>query len=173
MPSERALKVSNTASKVLWLVRADGHMCALLTELPFHRSRTPRAFFCLFPWILEKGMATHSSILAWRMPWTEEPGGLQPMEPQRVRHDWAHTHVHMHVNMLQWLTECFKIFYSHLSAKCIGPLILWVTVTECISFTSVCCSTVWRNKIFKDIKADFRELLVVQWSLFPSFESNK
>ena len=28
---------------------------------------------------LEKGMATHSSILAWRIPWTEEPGGLQPM----------------------------------------------------------------------------------------------
>ena len=38
---------------------------------------------------LEKGMATHSSILAWRMPWTEEPGGLQSMGLQRVRHDWA------------------------------------------------------------------------------------
>ena len=30
---------------------------------------------------LEKGMTTHSSILAWRIPWTEEPGGLQPMGP--------------------------------------------------------------------------------------------
>ena len=38
---------------------------------------------------LEKGMATHSSTLAWRIPWTEEPGGLQPMRSQRVRHDWA------------------------------------------------------------------------------------
>ena len=36
---------------------------------------------------LEKGKATHSSILAWRIPWIEEPGGLQPMESQRVRHD--------------------------------------------------------------------------------------
>ena len=36
---------------------------------------------------LEKGMVTHSSILAWRIPWTEEPGGLQSMESQRVRHD--------------------------------------------------------------------------------------
>ena len=36
---------------------------------------------------LEKGMATHSSILTWRIPWTEEPGGLQPMGSQRVRHD--------------------------------------------------------------------------------------
>ena len=36
---------------------------------------------------LEKGMATHSSILSWRIPWTEEPGGLQSMGLQRVRHD--------------------------------------------------------------------------------------
>ena len=36
---------------------------------------------------LEKEMATHSSILAWRIPWTEEPGGLQPIGSQRVRHD--------------------------------------------------------------------------------------
>ena len=36
---------------------------------------------------LEEGMATHSSILAWRIPWTEGPGGLQPMGSRRVRHD--------------------------------------------------------------------------------------
>ena len=34
-------------------------------------------------------MATHSSILAWRIPWVEEPGGLQSMGSQRVGHDWA------------------------------------------------------------------------------------
>ena len=36
---------------------------------------------------LEEGMASHSSILAWRIPWTEEPGGLQPIEFQRAGHD--------------------------------------------------------------------------------------
>ena len=36
---------------------------------------------------LEKGMATHSSILAWRIPWTEKPGGLQSMGSQIVRHN--------------------------------------------------------------------------------------
>ena len=36
---------------------------------------------------LKKGMATHSSILAWKIPWTEEPGGLQSIRSQRVRHD--------------------------------------------------------------------------------------
>ena len=38
---------------------------------------------------LLKGMANHSSILAWRIPWTKEPGGLQSMESQRVGYDWA------------------------------------------------------------------------------------
>ena len=36
---------------------------------------------------LEKGMASHSSILAWRIPWTVEPGGLQSVRSQRVGHD--------------------------------------------------------------------------------------
>ena len=36
---------------------------------------------------LEQGMATHSRILAWRIPWTEEPDGLQSMGSQRVKHD--------------------------------------------------------------------------------------
>ena len=40
----------------------------------------------------EEILATHSSILAWRIPWTEEPGRLQSMRSQRVRHDWATEH---------------------------------------------------------------------------------
>ena len=39
--------------------------------------------------ILEKEMATHSSILAWKIPWTEKPGRLQSMGSQRVIHDWV------------------------------------------------------------------------------------
>ena len=38
---------------------------------------------------LEKEMATHSSVLAWKIPWTEEPGGLQSMGSPRGRHDWT------------------------------------------------------------------------------------
>ena len=38
---------------------------------------------------LEKGTAAHSSILAWKIPWTEEPGRQQTMGLQRVRHNWA------------------------------------------------------------------------------------
>ena len=38
---------------------------------------------------LEKEMATHSSILAWKISWTEKPGGLQSVGSQRVEHDWV------------------------------------------------------------------------------------
>ena len=42
---------------------------------------------------LEKGAAIHYSTLAWRIPWTEEPGGLQSMGSQRVRLSWATEHI--------------------------------------------------------------------------------
>ena len=38
---------------------------------------------------MEKEMATHSSVLTWRIPWTEEPGGLPSMESHRVGHNWS------------------------------------------------------------------------------------
>ena len=63
-------------------------MAQLIKNLPAKRE-TPEA------WVqslgqedpLQKGMATHSTILAWRIPWTEEPSGLQSLGSQRVRHD--------------------------------------------------------------------------------------
>ena len=61
-----------------------------------HRILTTNWLSNLFPyctspqrWGLEKEMATHSSILAWRIPCTEEPGGLPPMGSHRVGHDWS------------------------------------------------------------------------------------
>ena len=68
---------------------------------------------------LEKGMATHSSILAWRIPWTEEPGGLQSTGSQRVGHDWATS--------------------LSLSFTFEGLLILWPQVTS----TRSLCNTKW------------------------------
>ena len=54
---------------------------------------------------LEERMVTHSSILAWRIPWTEEDGGLQSMGSQRVRHDWAARHARRHSNVYP---QCLK-----------------------------------------------------------------
>ena len=58
-------------------------------------------------------MATHSSNLAWRIPWTEEPGRLQSMELQRVRHDWATI---THRSLIKWITS-FKWIQSTQSPR--------------------------------------------------------
>ena len=49
---------------------------------------------------LEKEMATRSSIFAWKIPWTKEPGGLQSIGLQRVRHDSAHKGTHTHIKVI-------------------------------------------------------------------------
>ena len=58
---------------------------------------------------LEKEMATHSSTLAWKIPWTEEPGGLQYMGSQRVGHNWA-TSLHLQCTVILML--CWGNFSS-------------------------------------------------------------
>ena len=53
---------------------------------------------------LEKDMATHFSILTWRIPWTEEPGGVQSLGSQRFRHDWVtNTHTVLH-------SDCINLY---------------------------------------------------------------
>ena len=51
---------------------------------------------------LEKGMATHSSVLAWKIPWTEEPGRLQSIRLQRVRHDKGTKHTPIQPTSVQF-----------------------------------------------------------------------
>ena len=56
--------------------------------------------------LLEEEMVTHSSILTWRIPWTEEPGRLQFMGLQRIRYDWARTHTYLFLGVsliVQWV----------------------------------------------------------------------
>ena len=75
---------------------------------------------------LEKGMATHSSMLAQRTPWTEEPGGLQSLGSQRVGHDWVTNAFTFHLVLTSqrslkpsilkfpqlppWLSMCLSVF---------------------------------------------------------------
>ena len=71
---------------------------------------------------LEKEMATHSSILAWRIPWTEEPGGLQSVGLQRVGHDWVTSFSSkFQVYSILWLTIV---------------TLLYIRAPECISCIS-------------------------------------
>jgi len=59
---------------------------------------------------LGEGMATHSRVLAWRIPWTEEHGGLQSMGSQRVRHDWAAGHARRHSKLYPQYLEHTRDF---------------------------------------------------------------
>ena len=59
-----------------------------VSDLDHHNSLSPRLHL-IFTCNLEKEMATHSSTLAWRIPWREEPDRLQSMGSQRVGHDWV------------------------------------------------------------------------------------
>ena len=74
---------------------------------------------------LEKERATHSSILVWEIPWTEEPGGLQSRGSQRTRHDLATEHIattcsYLHFNVLKLnfssksYNLVFQVFNSHM-----------------------------------------------------------
>ena len=79
---------------------------------------------------LQEEMATHSSILAWEIPWTEKPGGLQSTGSQRVGHDWiateyTHTHTHTHTchgeqnpsSVILWWTSDCLVMLVHTNSK--------------------------------------------------------
>ena len=65
----------------------------------------------------EEGTATHSSILAWRIPWTEEPGGQQFIRSQRVGHDWVTKHNTQHTPLYIFIflnNLCSQVLYCSL-----------------------------------------------------------
>ena len=108
---------------------------------------------------LEKSMATLSSILVWRIPWTEEPGGLQSMGSQRVEHNWVpehtrahahtHTHTHTHTHYLKGIAfwRKFPTIFS-----CLGR--------ETTSLFSNC------KTLLNPFTTWFRGKLLTQWSVY-------
>ena len=65
----------------------------MISAFSLKRSKINEKLNSCFQWgptlYMEKAMATHSSTLVWKIPWMEEPGGLQPMGSRRVGHDWV------------------------------------------------------------------------------------
>ena len=88
---------------------------------------------------LEKGITTHSRILAWRIPWTEEPNGLQSMGSQRVRHDWA-TDTYTQYSwftMLCWFQVYNKV-YTYTNIHCFQVLFPY-RLLQNTEQSSLCC----------------------------------
>ena len=84
---------------------------------------------------LEMEMATHSSILAWKIPWTERPGGLQSMESQRVGHDWA-TNTFFHGSIDIFNLFLFLMLFSSVSvfAKFFFLWDIWFSLSQAYLF---------------------------------------
>ena len=77
---------------------------------------------------LEKGMVTHSSIFPWRIPWTEEPGRLQSLGLQKVRHDW----ITKHTTYLECIKDnCIK--FSCLFLHCSGIYIKYYVISQIVT----------------------------------------
>ena len=76
---------------------------------------------------LEEEMATHSSSLAWEIPWTEAPRGLQSMGSQRVGHDWATKHTHTRLSSY-WvvLISVLSVFYIQAHCQIRGLWIVYI-----------------------------------------------
>ena len=96
-------------------------------------------------------MATNSSILAWRIPWTEEPGVLQPMGSQRVRHDWANSTFTFTLHIC-WLWKSAQslvispilvLFYLYqwTGFFCVFPY--FFVISCCCSSVAQSCPTLW------------------------------
>ena len=66
-------------------------------------------------------LATHSSILAWKIPWTEEPGGLQSMRSQSVGHNWATEHVLVIIPIVHYIHSASSYNLNFLPFDCFHP----------------------------------------------------
>ena len=114
---------------------------------------------------LDKGTTTHSSILAWRIPWTEEPGRLQSLGLQRVRHDWAtFTFIQLSQHTYQRDCLCFIVYFAsfivhelttglwvHFQAPCFTALCVCF-LCQCLAAfdyrSSVVLSEVWKKGLY-------------------------
>jgi len=74
-------------------------------------------------------MATHSTIFAWKIPWTEEPGGLRSMGSQSLRHNLVseHARIHLYVTVPFKITNISKKLFMSLNLQCID--INWYIIT--------------------------------------------
>ena len=98
--------------------------------------------------LLEKEMATHPSILAWEISWTEEPGRLQSKESQSVGHNWARPH-----NLLGSMLNisCTSAHFSIIRTRAIPPYLRYRDVLRCSDLPKVTGKIAWlRFQFYKE-----------------------
>ena len=125
---------------------------------------------------LEKEMAAHSSIHAWKIPWTEEAGGLQSMGSQRIGHDWAPScHVTSSVQLLScvWLfvTPWTAIHQASLSINNSWSLLKLMSIESVMPSNHLifCHPLLLPPSIFPSIRVFSDESVHIRWPKYWSF----
>ena len=109
----------------------------------------------------EEEMATHSSILVWKIPWTEEPGRLQSMVLQRVRHNWVTKHIYYFCcgpdRYWQQPGELIHVCVTHMALEGPGVCKRIVYVRVChpseaslATLESICCQFIEKSHYLGD-----------------------
>ena len=123
---------------------------------------------------LEKEMATHSRILAWKTPWAEEPGGLQPIVLQRVGHDWVTSLTH---SLIVYYQE--KVFINEKSLKAGNRFSVQNSqhFLSCLSLTDFCMIATlvsflfflfWPVSYLAGLSVKY-SLVILEFSQMPSY----
>ena len=130
--------------------------------LPMEKMQETQVWFLGWKDTLEEVMATHSNILAWKIPWTEEAGGLQSVELQRVRHDWACTHTQCMENT-GFLLLFFTIYKGQKKTNLTPEFILapcrWERYTSPSPFVYKPIKLIWRFHLVASLSSSL-------WSIY-------
>ena len=130
--------------------------------------------------LLEKEMSTHSSILAWKIPWMEEPGRLQSMGSQRVGHDWAtsfslpflsantDSYTELNQQKLPWPRKRDFRWGSLTTLKC-GKLLLPQSNPQCNGCSQWWCNELTdvhvSNRFYSESNRSIHRHLLTAWSI--------
>ena len=126
---------------------------------------------------LEKGIATHSSILAWRIPWTKEPGGLQSMGSLRVGHNWV-TYTYNQIvrtvtcELFLWIFFLYRVLWYGTMQTCLfSDLQIHNAAYSSSPFWYLKCTL--ELNIYQNESSCRRSVALCQWISLPSIHLHK
>ena len=120
---------------------------------------------------LEKEMATHSSTLAWKIPWTEDPCRLQSMGSKRVGHNWATSLLNVLISFLYMQLSSFPstTYWSDCLFSTVYSCFLYYRLTDCVSVTLNWRTALYKHDIVKNISLQWIFISVCKTVFFKKY----
>ena len=163
------------------VIFSDSQVALVVKNPPAMQEIPETQIWSLGPEDLEEEMATHSSILAWRIPWTEEPGGLQSMGSHRVGHDWSDwaNHTWIYEVRVSVLEELWVFILNHVKSM-VNKTFQWFEVFHikvhlnqtwaCICYWCACFLACSLPK--EKMQCSYALLSGVRMGIFRKFEAS-